>query len=376
MRILCNCTTLVVGGALQASTSFIYQACDDDAIDWFFAVSKELYNQLDINRLMGKSVHVFNASPAKNYNARVQLLSLEKSLKPDAVFTFFGPAYVNFRSTHYLGFAVPWVTHPNSYAKNSIRSLFRRIIFDIDIFYKTNWLKRADYWIVEAEVARQGIVKLAKVSPDRIAIVKNSCRNEFRSISSSIITGSKDEEVQLLYISAYYIHKNFEIIPYVARKLIDKNPGLKFHFVLTISPDTRPAREILGVASDLGVLQCIRMIGSVPVVDAIELYKKSHVAFIPTLLETFSATYPEAMAAGLPIVASDFDFARNVCDDAALYFRPDDASDAADKILRVLEDEKLRIEMVARGRSVVSRLPSAESKYEQYKAFILDKLRR
>lgn len=35
---------------------------------------------------------------------------------------------------------------------------------------------------------------------------------------------------------------------------------------------------------------------------------------MPTVLEVFSATYPEAMA--LPIVTSDLDFARDICDNA------------------------------------------------------------
>ena len=43
---------------------------------------------------------------------------------------------------------------------------------------------------------------------------------------------------------------------------------------------------------------------------------------LPTLLESFSATYIEAMFHGKTILTSDLDFARDVCGEAAFYFDP------------------------------------------------------
>ena len=52
------------------------------------------------------------------------------------------------------------------------------------------------------------------------------------------------------------------------------------------------------------------------------LYKQVDGMIMPTLLESFSATYIDSMALGVPIFTSDRDFARDVCGDAAWYFDP------------------------------------------------------
>ena len=63
-----------------------------------------------------------------------------------------------------------------------------------------------------------------------------------------------------------------------------------------------------------------------------KLYNQADAMFLPTLLETFSASYPEAMKMERPILTSDLDFAKDICGDAALYFNPLDSYDIANKI--------------------------------------------
>ena len=55
---------------------------------------------------------------------------------------------------------------------------------------------------------------------------------------------------------------------------------------------------------------------------------------MPTLLESFSGTYVEAMYHQIPIFTSDIDFAHDVCKEAAFYFDPLDSN----SILSTLEN--------------------------------------
>ena len=59
------------------------------------------------------------------------------------------------------------------------------------------------------------------------------------------------------------------------------------------------------------------------------LYEQADVMFQPTLLECFSATYPEAMKMQRPIVTTDIEFAHGLCGPAAHYYSPLSAEDAA-----------------------------------------------
>ena len=96
------------------------------------------------------------------------------------------------------------------------------------------------------------------------------------------------------------------------------------------------------------------------------MYRTCDICFLPTLLETFSANYPEAMAIGLPIVTTDLGFAHDVCDDAALYFHPRDPRAAAAAIFRLLDDPQLWQRQIERGKKVLARFPSPEARYQAY----------
>ena len=83
------------------------------------------------------------------------------------------------------------------------------------------------------------------------------------------------------------------------------------------------------------------------------------------MLETFSANYPEAMAMKRPIVTTDLDFARDACKDAALYYRPEDAKDAADKIVMLINQPATWEKLVENGSQVLNTLPTPENRFHQ-----------
>jgi glycosyltransferase involved in cell wall biosynthesis len=61
----------------------------------------------------------------------------------------------------------------------------------------------------------------------------------------------------------------------------------------------------------------------------------------------------EYMALGKPGVAFDLPETRRTAQDSALYARPNDVEDFADKIDTLLDDEGLRLRMGARGRRII-----------------------
>jgi glycosyltransferase involved in cell wall biosynthesis len=172
------------------------------------------------------------------------------------------------------------------------------------------------------------------------------------------------EKLRLLCLSAFYKHKNLGVIPHVARNLQQLLPGREFEFVLTLPPEQPPWKSLSSRAARLGVQNRLVTLGPVPVSEGPALYRSCHISFLPTVLEMFSATYPEAMAMGMPILTSNLDFARDVCRDAALYFSPRDPEESAERVAQLACDPKLWNELVARGKARLSELPSAEEQYQ------------
>ncbi|MBW7937023.1 MAG: glycosyltransferase, partial [Flavobacteriales bacterium] len=66
--------------------------------------------------------------------------------------------------------------------------------------------------------------------------------------------------------------------------------------------------------------EIISNLGPFSYADAFDLYKKADAIILPSLLETFSTVYIEAMALGLPLFVPNEDFARDVCEEYAIYY--------------------------------------------------------
>jgi glycosyltransferase involved in cell wall biosynthesis len=107
-------------------------------------------------------------------------------------------------------------------------------------------------------------------------------------------------------------------------------------------------------------------LGPQKIEDCPELYIRSDALFLPTLLETYSANYPEAMIMNKPIITSNLDFAKDVCKDAALYFDPLAPQDIANKIIQLNEDIDLYEKLIENGQKRISELETSESRAIKY----------
>jgi glycosyltransferase involved in cell wall biosynthesis len=86
----------------------------------------------------------------------------------------------------------------------------------------------------------------------------------------------------------------------------------------------------------------IHVAGYAPRSLAVELYRAAEVFAYPSLAEGFGLPVAEAMACGVPVVASDIESLREVGGDAAIFVPPGDAAAFAREIERALEDDAAR----------------------------------
>ena len=368
MKVLLNTTTLFEGGALQLGTSMTREALQDSSgIQWQFATSRGVVNEL--SRFHPEAIgqmEVFDDSPAVNRSARRRLIELEAHWRPDCVFTAYGPAYVKFAAPHVCGAASPWVAHADFSAYRVMNFPVEWLqVFFLSI-YRGYWFRQADVLAAETEYTRQGFHKRLGFPLDRIAVVSNTCGQHYLDNQGRRPFPSRDERLRILCFAAPHKHKRLDSIPDVAKQLAARQPELDFEFVTTLNHDEPMWRDIAARAAARGVTDHVRNLGRIPVADGPKLYQGSHICFMPTVLECFSATYPEAMAMGLPIVTTDLGFVRDICRDAALYYRPFDPGAAADRIVQLLGDEPLWNELIDRGKRVLEGLPTSHEKYLQY----------
>lgn len=131
----------------------------------------------------------------------------------------------------------------------------------------------------------------------------------------------KKEKIYLLCLTKYYKHKNLEILLAVAEML--RSTGSNLKIVTTVEGDQGAgSQEFIDAISSYQLEDILINIGKVPFKEVPALYKQVDGLLLPTLLESFSATYADSLMLKVPIFTSDRDFAKDVCGDAAYYFDP------------------------------------------------------
>lgn len=364
---LFNCTTNVVGGAVQNAVNFVIEALRDPKRAWRFAVSGIVERELDKFGITAVG-ECFLKSPARDSDARSRLRSYARSSGAALVYTMAGPAYVGFDLPHVMGCSNPYLTNLDWIALKagrgpaSIASTVARTI------YQAVHARRADYWIFQTEASKNGFCRRLLIDDRRTGVVPNAIGASFRSGGRSSANDSShfiSEPPRVLCPAAAYPHKLIHRIPEVIAEANRLDPDLKPVFTITIPESSPIARRTERSAYQLGVRTQLTNIGAFAYKDARQVYTATDVVFLPSLLEVFSTSYLEAMAMARPLVVPNRDFAKEICGDAAMYFNAASMTDAARKLVAVMRSPDLRQELVERGYQRLEKYGDSSGRYHR-----------
>jgi glycosyltransferase involved in cell wall biosynthesis len=108
-----------------------------------------------------------------------------------------------------------------------------------------------------------------------------------------------------------------------------------------------------GLIRHLGLAGRVHLVGSVSRERMVEVYAEAACAVVPSMYEGFSLPAVEAMACGVPLVATTGGALREVVDGLAPQVRPGDAVALAQAIEQVLADPDAALERAAKARERV-----------------------
>lgn len=202
-------------------------------------------------------------------------------------------------------------------------------------------LKRTQLVFCQTEVMKTRLKDIYNFN-EKIMVAGPSVPDSMRQIPEDIPAPTAfrghENQLKLFCPARYYPHKNLEVMIDLFSQFPDELSNVTVF--TTLAADQHPnARKLLAKIAQMKLESSIVNIGYIPYENLGGYYRHSDALFMPSFLESFSTTYVEAMAAGLPILTSDLDFAHAACGNAADYFDPFSAEATKNSITKFRDDE-------------------------------------
>ncbi len=160
----------------------------------------------------------------------------------------------------------------------------------------------------------------------------------------------------LFYPARCYAHKNHRLILETYRKYRSELSDTRC--IWTIAPEQHAiAKELLDDLERSKLDDLIINVGPLSRGEVAACFQRADAMLMPTKLETFGIPFIEAMQHRVAIIASDYDFVRAVCGDAAFYIKdPDDPAQLYEAMARLRDDSDLRTELIRKGNAMAENL--------------------
>jgi glycosyltransferase involved in cell wall biosynthesis len=164
------------------------------------------------------------------------------------------------------------------------------------------------------------------------------------------------DSLRLLFVSHYNYYRNFETLFQALPLITEKLKPRKVRLFLTckLQDDANPGayrtQKAAHLVRKLGIGDEVVELGTVPYRSLHHLYRACDIYVSPAYTETFAHPLVEAMASGLPIVASDLPVHREVTAGMARFFPRFSPQALAEQVAHIAASAELKASLSAAGR--------------------------
>lgn len=208
--------------------------------------------------------------------------------------------------------------------------------------------RRADRLLTVSDFSRKEIAEWAGIDPDRIVVVGNGVGPPFGPDGPHHDPGFP----YLLFVGLRRPHKNVDrlIEAFAASGLAEE---LRLVFAGPSDPWDPAAgpsdTQTVDLARRRGLLDAVHFAGRLEDAELASYYRGARALVLPSSYEGFGLPALEAMACGTPVLAARAAALPEVAGDAAVLVDPFDVEELTAGLRRVVADEELRADLVARG---------------------------
>ncbi len=282
----------------------------------------------------------------RHLNARVGLFSLERVTGPTDLYHAAGSNIFHCRARHYLYTVAGVATFvrpdlvPPDYARQAQAS-FRAA------------MPRVTHYLAVSETTRQELMTLFDIPPERVTAIPLGVDEEFRPLDPGACEAALRERFPIrrpyvLYVGG--IQRNKNVAGLIDAFTRASQGACAEHQLVLTGPRVwkEPGIDKAIARAKLG--DRLLLTGPQFGMDLVRLYAAADLFVSPTFYEGWTSPPLEAMACGVPVVASRASSVPETVGDAAVLVDPGDPADIAAGMCQIVEDPHLRASLCEQGR--------------------------
>ena len=215
-------------------------------------------------------------------------------------------------------------------------------------------LKHAKRIITVSRSSRDEILKTYKAEAEKIKVIYNGYNKLlYRKINDSrkiekILDKYGLEKPFILYVGRLEKKKNTPLLIDAFAILREANKDIKQKLVL-IGDASFGYDEVIYVINEFNLDSEVIMPGWVEEEDVPYIYNAATAFIFPSKHEGFGIPIIQAMACGVPVIASNIPVLKEIAEEAAMFFNPNDENDMAKVMTEIVNNKKLREKLIIKG---------------------------
>ena len=279
-----------------------------------------------------KNVHIHKLQP-QNWLSRIQWDNgglqkwcRERNIEPDAIISLQNTSTKYRNKAGLMIIQVVYYHQPIPlYKWNGLGQSFKIMLYHYFYSFFVNKNNKSSHYVVQLPYIKKLFCrKFKKIAPDRVTVIRpNKPEIDIQNTAKKALNTEK-EQFAFLYPATPLSYKNHAVLISALVKLQKENPGAIQKIAVFLTVD-RLSEHLMKDITLHNLESCVQLIGQVPYKELLSYYKSVDALLFPSRIESFGLPLLEASCFGLPVIASDLPYAREVLEDYSntIFIDPD-----------------------------------------------------